>query len=91
MGSLSKSSSSFLESQTKLWESVRSTQNESEKSVSDDINKITIITDNNKETTSQTKNLFDSRTDNKDEDNCDNNSQWYDKYSPKTVDDVLYP
>ena len=88
MGLLFRSSSSFLESQTKLWESVRSTQNESEKSVSDDINKITTITNNNKETISQNNNLFDSKTDNKDEDNCDNNLQWYDKYSPKTVDDV---
>ena len=31
MGLLSRSSSSFLESQTKLWDSIRSTQNEREK------------------------------------------------------------
>ncbi|KAK5773649.1 Rad24p PWA37_004925 [Arxiozyma heterogenica] len=89
MSSLFRSSSSFLESQTKLWESVQSTQNEREKSLLNSNTKMDSGSNNSyQKTISQNKNVYGSNIYDKENGTYDNSLQWYDKYSPIIIDEV---
>lgn len=89
MGLLSRSSSSFLESQTKLWDSIRSTQNEREKLLPNNNTKIdTRINNSSQIMIGQNTDMYSSNIYNKKNSAHENSLQWYDKYSPETLDDV---